>query len=34
MIRFILGQDFENEISKVIFCLNIDEIKRITEKTQ
>lgn len=23
MIRFILGQDFENEISKVIFCLNI-----------
>lgn len=34
MIRFILGQDFENEISKVFFCLNIDEIKRITEKTQ
>ena len=34
MIRFILGQDFENEISRVIFCLNIEEIKRITKNTQ
>ena len=34
MIRFILGQDFENEIGKVLCCLNIDELKKITEKNQ
>lgn len=34
MIRFILGQDFENEIGKVLCCLNIAELKKITEKNQ
>lgn len=34
MIRFILGQDFENEIGRVLSCLNIDELKKITEKNQ
>ena len=34
MMRFILGQDFENEIGKVLCCLNIDELKKITEKNQ
>lgn len=34
MIRFILGQDFENEINRILSCLNIEELKRITENTQ
>ena len=34
MIRFILGQDFENEIGRVLCCLNIDELKKITERNQ
>lgn len=34
MIRFILGQDFENEIGRVLCCLNIDELKKITENNQ
>lgn len=34
MIRFILGQAFENEIGRVLCCLNIDELKKITEKNQ
>lgn len=34
MIRFILGQNFENEICKVFLCLNIEKLKKITEKNQ
>lgn len=34
MIRFILGQNFENEISKVFSCLDIESLKKLTEKNQ
>lgn len=34
MIKFILEQDFENEINRILSCLNIEELKRIIENTQ
>ena len=34
LIRFKIGQDFENEIEKFLLCLNIEELKKIYLKTQ
>ena len=34
LIRFKIGQNFEEEIEKILLYLNIEELKRLVVKTQ
>ena len=34
LIRFRIGQNFEDEINKILLCLNIEELKCLVNKTQ